>query len=44
MIKTVQSIDEMNDIQMMTRGWGDRTWWALRVFSFTRQIRGSGHV
>ena len=29
MIKIVQSIDLMNDVQMMTRGWSDRAWWVI---------------
>ena len=42
MIKTVQSFDEMNDVQMMMWERGDKAWWVL--FSFIRPIKGFGHV
>ena len=25
----VSDIGEMNDVQMMTGGWGDRAWWVV---------------
>ena len=28
-IKTLYSINEMKDVQMMMWGWGDRTWWVI---------------
>ena len=30
-IKTVQLIDEMNDVQMVTWGWGDRAWCCIGI-------------
>ena len=32
-LKIVHFVDKMNDVQMMTCGWGDRAWWVFRVFS-----------
>ena len=29
--KTVQSIDEVNDVQMMTWGWDNRVWWVFKT-------------
>ena len=31
-IKAVQCIDEMNDVQVMTSGQGDMTWWVIECF------------
>ena len=37
-IETVQSVDEINDVQMMTRGWGDKAWLIIECSpSLTRQ-------
>ena len=40
----MQSIDEMNDVDMMTPGLGDRTWGVVESISYARPIRSSGHI
>ena len=43
-MKTVQSIDEMNYVKLMTWVWGDRAWWVIESVSPTRPTRCSGYV
>ena len=40
----MQSIDEMNYVQIMPGGWGDRAWWVIESVFLHSSIRGYGHV